>query len=171
MTDESFIPVVDQTADLFQSCTAWVPKTMRDLTVDELLRRPAAGRSHLYWIFGHMVLYTDIAPFINGSPAIIPNRYVELFDFGTRPKDTAADYPPIAEMADLFDRAVENAVRALKSIGDQDLVKPTAVPLPPGLVDFMSTRYEVIKKLGLHLVYHVGQIGTILKILGKGGES
>ncbi|MEZ5359535.1 MAG: DinB family protein [Candidatus Zixiibacteriota bacterium] len=146
---------------------SWVSKKIDELTEKELLFRPNGDRNHIYWLFGHIVAASDIACYLTGEKRIIGPRYGKYFNIGSKPQDTAEGYPSIKEMRETFDKSIESAIKAIKSLKDDELFEPPATPLPEPLHEYFKTRGDVIVFFAHHLAYHSGQIATVLKLLGK----
>ena len=151
----------------YYGAAAWVNKKVGGLTEEELLYRPNGDRSNIYWLFGHIVEGSDIACFITGGERIVGPEYFTLFDMGTKPQDTAEGYPPIAEMLETFTRCLDNSVEAIKSLTDADLDKPPVRELAEAIREYFPTRGDIITGFSHHTVYHAGQIGMIMKMVGK----
>jgi len=143
------------------------PDRIISLTPKELLFRPAQNRNHIYWLFGHIVTFADFAPYLSNSTYIIDPSYRTLFGMGSVPSDSAYDYPPISEIISQFEKATGNDLEALHSMSESDLSLPPAVELSEPLRQYFPDRASLVVGSSMHTAYHAGQIGTVLKILGK----
>lgn len=155
----------DAAVTVYQQAAMWLPQMIKDLTDEELMTRPAEGRSHLYWIAGHMTASADIGPTMNGSASVIPEHYKKIFDMNTEPAATAGEYPPIGEIIDVFGKAVENSLASLKALTDDQFNAPSDAELPEFLAKM--SRFDLVCGFASHISYHIGQMVTILRKLDK----
>ncbi|MEZ5359533.1 MAG: DinB family protein [Candidatus Zixiibacteriota bacterium] len=165
MGQEPINSLADAAVAVYRQAATWLPQTVKDLTDEELLTRSSEGRSHLYWIAGHMTHSADIANLMNGSKSVIPDSYDGMFGMGTEPAATAGVYPKIGEIFDVFQKAVDNSIAAMKTVSDADYNKPSDAALP----EFMArmSRFELVCGFATHIGYHIGQMVTILRKLDK----
>jgi|WetSurMetagenome_2_1015567.scaffolds.fasta_scaffold430353_2 hypothetical protein len=148
--------------------TKWVgADRIAKLTAEELLFRPGPDRNHIYWIFGHIVTNADIAPYLDGSDSSVNPKQRALFGMGSMPADRADVYPPIEQLVAQFEKATGDSLKALRAMQEGDLSLPPATDLPEQLRQFFPDRASLAVGFAMHTAYHAGQIGTVLKLLGK----
>jgi len=155
-------------ANLFETAVWWVSvNKIKELSRDQLLYRPGEGRNHIYWLFGHIIVSADLAPYLNGTQPVIDRRYFDYFDMNTIPNNNGEGYPDLEEMTTAFDRVVSGTLDELKSLNDNALLLPLTKSLPEPLRPYFATRHELVLGFATHISYHAGQIATILKMIGK----
>ncbi len=160
-------PLVENAIRQFYGSAAWLRKDITELSEEELLFQPNGDRSHIYWLYGHIVGSIDIACFINGEEKVIGPEYSTHFGMGTVSQKTAEAYPSIQELQETFEKCLERSINAIKSLSDSDLELPPTGELPGPLKEYFKTREDIITGFSHHLAYHSGQIGMIMKMLGK----
>ena len=155
-------------ANLFETAVWWVSvNKIKELSHDQLLYRPVEGRNHIYWLFGHVIVSADLAPYLNGTQPVVARRYFDHFDMNTYPTNDGEGYPDLGEMTAAFDKAVCGTLDELKLLNDKALLAPLTKSLPEPLRPYFATRHELVLGFATHISYHAGQIATILKMLGK----
>ena len=146
---------------------AWtVTMCLDDFEGDEWRFRPH-GMSHALWILGHLLLERKALANILGMAEEISARD-QLFEAGTDPDDVPAEVPAdvngaalLAEFGALHGRFVAH----LDTLTPGDLGTETDVefPMTP------KTRLGALQFLLMHESYHVGQLGALRVMAGKGG--
>lgn len=168
MTTDDLSPVITAIVKSYEMASSWISADrLKELSTEELVYRPAEKRSHIYWLLGHIVATSDIAPYINGSESVVDKSYLGHFGTGTEPKDDPAEYPPVPEILENFEKVIDNSISALKSMGETETGLSPAKPLPEFLQPYFPTRLDLVIGHATHISYHGGQIGLILKALGK----
>lgn len=160
-------PAIEHCVMTWEMIREWVGEYLKDMTDEELLVQPAEKRNHAWWIFGHMVLSTDVAQHLTGTPALTPKEWRPLFDEGTFPAATGANYPPKEELMAQFHKNIDVGIEAIKQLTDEDLHDIPTGELPEAAREYFDTKGKIISASAIHLGYHLGQIVTIRKMLGK----
>jgi len=168
MSHDKLTPAQQVAASLFHIGSSWIStKKLAAASREDLLYMPDGNRNHMYWLFGHIIVSTDCAPYINGSDRTVPDSYAPLFGLHSAPDPEGKGYPDINEMIELFDSIIDNSMKAIATISDHDLLKTPAKPLPEPLSKYFTTRISCINGFATHMAYHGGQISTILKMREK----
>ncbi|MCK5125422.1 MAG: DinB family protein [candidate division Zixibacteria bacterium] len=165
MSKEPIKTLADAAVSVYMGNAGWMPQGLAELTKEELLTRPSKGRSHLWWIVGHLATSSDIGPMMNGSASVIPEEYKKLFDMETAPSDTGDGYPSMSELMEVFKKALDNSCAAIKALSDEQFNQKTGAELPEFLAQM--SRFELVVGFGAHISYHIGQMVTILRKLDK----
>ncbi|HEY4234334.1 MAG TPA: DinB family protein [Lacipirellulaceae bacterium] len=142
-------------------------RLVSDFTADEWFWHPSEFVTHLAWQIGHLAYaqYCHCFWWIRGrrqeDEALLPKRFIELFEMGSVPVATAEGYPSIEEIRRVFDAVFERTMAELPTLTDEEL----DVPVHP-------SRPERTKLGGLfwnveHEFLHAGQIGLLRRMLGK----
>ncbi len=145
----------------------WIGGSIKDMSKEELLFRPAEKCNHAWWLYGHMVLSTDIAHYLIDTPLLTPNAWRSLFDTGTSPDDTGAGYPSKEELMAQFNTNVDAAIASIKLLTNDPFNDSPATEVPEPVRDYFSTKGKIITGYAYHCMNHHGQIMTIRKMLGK----
>ncbi len=159
-------PCIDYCVMSWEMLREWVGDSIKDLDREQLLFQPAEGRNHAWWLFGHIVLSTDIARYMTGASSLNPAEWAALFGMGTSPSKTGQGYPPPEDLTAQFVRNVEAAVQSIRELTDDQLNQSPATLLPEPLREFFGTRGRLISGYAYHCLYHAGQIMMIRKMLG-----
>lgn len=125
---------------------------MEDITNEDSLISPDNGAACINWLIGHLVLSRDEAHQLVGLPGFCSEKYIELFDRGT--KGNKVENPiPLEEMMKLFDEAQDTLNEKLDKM------------------DFSgdTKKLDKLTFYAFHESYHVGQIGILRRIIGKEG--
>ena len=160
-------PAIEHCVMSWEMLREWIGKSIEDMTEEELLYQPADKRNHAWWLYGHIVLSTDLAHYMIDTPALIPGEWARLFGMGTSPSQTGESYPSKEELIAQFNRNVDAAVDSFRQLTDDHLNDSPAADLPGELRDYFGTKGKIITGYAYHCMYHHGQIETIRKMLGK----
>jgi hypothetical protein len=119
--------------------------------------------NHALWILGHVLLDRKMLGELLGMEVENKDRD-RLFDVGTKPEGVPEEIAGPEILAEF--RAFHEAFAAhLDAMTDDDLAVPTEVefPMTP------QTRLGALQFLLMHEGYHVGQLGALHVMNGKGG--
>jgi hypothetical protein len=134
-----------------------VQQCIADLGRDEAHRSPAPRLSPVVWQIGHLAfydaLYADRAGVGPAVPAI-PEDYERLFTAGT---GGPAEYPPIDQVWNTFDRTHGALVQIAGSVELSTPVEGQLYKDIGGMLMFAC----------VHRAYHIGKMATLRALLDK----
>ena len=118
--------------------------------------------SNALWILGHVIVDRKMLGNILGMDEEITQRD-RLFEAGTKPDDVPEDVAGEEVLAE-YQAFHERFVTHLQGLSDEDLNHPTEAqfPMTP------QTRIGAVQFLLMHEGYHVGQLGALHVMMGKG---
>ncbi len=160
-------PAIEHCVMSLEMLREWVGDAIKDMTEEELLFQPGENRNHAWWIFGHIVLSTDLAHYMIDTPALSPKEWASLFGMGTSPSSSGDGYPSKEELAAQLNKNVDATVASFKQLTDDQLTASPADEMPEALRDYFKTKGSIITGYAYHCMFHRGQIETIRKMLGK----
>ncbi len=136
---------------------------------DAPLTQPTSnGGNHPLWILGHLTFSESniIHTFVLGEQNPLES-WAELFaGGGTEPVPDASIYPDWDEIRSKWDEVMENTLRVLESLSDDDLDKPSK-NCPPEREAFFGTVGQCFAILTLHRVMHFGQVADARRVAGR----
>lgn len=127
---------------------------------------PPGGVSHVAWQVGHIAMAEYrlcLDRLRHRTPAdevLISDDFLAMFARDSVP-GPQSEYPPAAEIRDVYDRVHTRAMEELPDYPDADLDVP---PLKPHAV--FKTRIIGLRYAALHEMLHCGQIAMIRRTLG-----
>jgi uncharacterized damage-inducible protein DinB len=129
-----------------------------DLDPADALRQPREdGGSSIAFLVGHLVTGRHTVLTCAGHEGIEPPPWLDRFG-GSSASTDGADYPPLGELAEVWNSLGPRFDDALAALDEEALAGPPGrdgLPLPEpnlrGLVTFMA----------FHESYHVGQVGLL----------
>ena len=133
----------------------------KDIPADKL----ASGiDNHALWTLGHLATSADyFASLLSAEiKPSSPESYSKLFGMGSVPVQDASQYPSLAELQGVMDRALAGFIRAAELNSEADLDK---APLKD-TQGFCATRWDVLDRMGWHTGWHSGQVSLQRKLLG-----
>ena len=152
---------MDKQAHIFR-VTAW----SLGMTLDDFDRAAwrfqPHGMNHALWILGHVLLERKALGNILGMGEEITERD-KLFDVGTKPEDVPDDVEGKALLAE-FQAFHARFLEHLEGMTDEDLAVETEMQFP----ESPQTRLGALQFLLMHESYHVGQLGSLRVMAGKG---
>jgi hypothetical protein len=147
-------PRIAPLAGQFEVATNLMRKALDGADTEVLLRRPGPDSNSMLWVAGHLTQFRCRIAHLLGSERPVP--WKELFRTGSE-KRAAADYPPIAEIAALWDDVSLELGRRMLELEAAELDAPLRVRMP-------STDGTIAGALALfafHEGYHIGQLGYL----------
>ena len=139
---------------------------MKGLSDAHLALEPHPGTKTAGWLIGHLCVTGDYGRKLCGRPPVCPKEWRAKFNPATIPSHDAADYPPIAELVDTFNRIYTDlmvAAGALDAAGRDapNSFTPAAGSIPTAgeFVAYMMTG---------HLAWHLGQLHAWRAAAGVG---
>ncbi|MDH4157511.1 MAG: DinB family protein [candidate division Zixibacteria bacterium] len=145
----------------------WTADSIKDMTREELLFRPGEGRNHAWWLYGHIVVSSDISPLILEAEPVVPKEWRKFFDMETKPDSEGRGYPEREALIEMFNRVVDANIKIIKNLEPKQLAERPTDVAPKELAEYFSDCGKIIGGFALHVVYHSGQIMTIRRLLGK----
>ncbi|MCE9590853.1 MAG: DinB family protein [Planctomycetes bacterium] len=130
-------------------------------------RIPPAGVSNIAWQVGHLTMaeyrlgIERIRPVTAADEKIVGPAFLARFGRGSTASADAASYPPIAEIAETFERVHLQLLSELPRLSEADL--DAEVLKPHG---FVKTKAESLTWISRHEMLHGGQIGLLRRQLG-----
>ncbi len=159
---------ITNAVDLWETVRGWVQNGIKDMTREELLTRLGPERNHAWWLFGHIVVCTDIGKYLQSSVhRNVPEAWEQHFAMRTKPSDTGDGYPDKEALITQFQTNIDATVAATRHMSDANFADAPAIELPAPLNKYFKTKREVISGFATHASYHAGQIAIIRKMLGR----
>jgi DinB superfamily len=153
--------IMDKQAHIF-AVQAWsVGMILDDFEGDEWRLRPN-GMSHALWVLGHVVMERKALGNILGMNEEITDRD-RLFDPETKPDDVPEDLDGGALLAE-FQTVHGRFLEHLGQMNEDDLAMATEEEFPAT----PRTRLGALQFLLMHESYHIGQLGALRVMAGKG---
>jgi hypothetical protein len=151
--------IISAISSLFHTNDVLFHRALDGIDRERLLQRPHDGSNPLIWIAGHAM--TSRASLTKMIGEEIENPWAELFKRGAT-IDSNISYPEIQQIVSLWEGITEKLMARLKSLTDDELLQPSAFPVPTG----DKTQRGAIVFLNYHETYHVGQMAYLRKWLG-----
>jgi hypothetical protein len=158
---------INSLADMWEFARNWSVGIIKDMTPEELLFRPGPNRNHAWWLYGHMVVSSEIGPYFVKRPKTVPAEWAQFFDMGTRPSDDGHGYPDKGVLMEKLGNIIDGNVAAIRTLRAEQLDELPPIPPRAEITDYFDNSGKIISGFALHLVYHAGQIATIRRLLGK----
>ena len=152
---------MDKQAHIFNVQSWLVGMTLDDFTAEDWCFRPH-GMNHALWILGHLLLERKELGNILGMEEEISDRD-HLFEIGTEPEGVPDDLDGAAlleEYQAMHGRFIEH----LGQLTEEDLAAETEAQFP----ETPQTWLGALQFLLMHESYHIGQLGALRVMAGKG---
>jgi len=129
---------------------------MRGLHDPHRAVEPQAGMKTAGWIIGHLCATGDYGRKICGRAAFCPKGWRAKFNPGTHPSHDAAEYPPMTELIDTFNRIYTDLIDG--ALAQDDAARNAPNPFTPIASDLPTAGEFVAYLMTGHLAYHLGQL-------------
>ncbi len=141
----------------------WLKAWAQDFTEAEARESGGTRTNPIAWQLGHIAASEDdVYMLFSGRPSNVPESVRSVCGTGCPPPSAATQYPPLADLWEILDRTHAALTRLAEEAGEADLDKPPLRENP-----FFKSLGQAIYEIALHENYHVGEIGTLRKALGK----
>lgn len=156
-------PILASYSNLLAVNSFLVNKALGGLTEEEIWTRPGARSNSIGWLLGHLTWSRlGMLRMLGGENVHVPGG--KVFERGAEAADRSA-YPATADLVAAL-KAINERLKARMATADEATLSapaPRDFPIPDksvrGAVSFLT----------FHDSYHVGQIGYVVKWLGKDG--
>ncbi|RFU62097.1 DinB family protein [Peribacillus glennii] len=134
-------------------------KELNGLNPEIIDIQPQGFNNTIHWHIGHVLTSTE--QFMFGFPnksSNIPENYIALFGYGTKPADWQGDVPSLEQLTEQLKEQAARLKEIPASSLQQELKKPFL-----GL----STFGELANMAVYHEAYHLGQIHAMARVINK----
>ncbi|MAE65206.1 MAG: hypothetical protein CMJ18_13125 [Phycisphaeraceae bacterium] len=128
---------------------------------------PSGVSSHVAWQVGHLataqffLLCDRVRGRRDEDDQLITKDFMKLFTRGSVADADRTIYPQASEIADVFDRVHEQALRELEALDESVLDDPVEPPHP-----MFTTKAGAVQFASQHEFLHAGQIGMLRRLMG-----
>ncbi len=131
-----------------------------DLSDDARFFQVEPGTAHIQWLVGHMALTIDRISMsaLEVNPAL-PDSYLPLFGFGTKPSPDRTAYPDWAELTGALYGAITRLREQVASMAPTEFARP--LPDTHRFAKMIPSRGAVLPFTAMHTSYHLGQVSTL----------
>lgn len=139
-------------------------RNVEGLTHEESLIRPQPGGNSINWVVGHIVAGRNRLLTILGEQSLLSPEAIEGYRRGA---DGNLTNPlPLGDLIATFDRSQPMFVSRLQALSEEQLTAKAPFPSPAGADAPLGA---ALSTLVMHEGYHVGQLGVLRRLAGKGG--
>jgi len=140
---------------------AFIDTFSTGLEGDDWLKRPDGLPNPAIWILGHLA--HSRAKFLKllVGKQLHDERWDELFDMGTEPRDPR-EYPSVEVCRAALDEQLATLQAYLETATEEDLQGPPAVSS-----EYFDSKVSVIAFLAAHEAHHTGALSMTRRLLGK----
>jgi len=147
---------------MFESNHGPALKTIADVSEEESLERGRDKTNHIRWIAGHLLGSAGLTlKILKGKPSY-PDEWNKLFIRAAVFSEDTSVYPSLEDLRENLKKTYENMSAALKEC-DIDYLETETDIFPQWTI----TPAKAIMFLMRHEFYHMGQIATLRRILGR----
>jgi len=150
--------------DIANDSRGWLKVWAKDFTADEASRSAGpTGPNPLAWQLGHLACVDDdVHQLFSDTPTIVPAELRAVCATGSPGPMSSTSYPPLAELWTLLERTHTRLLHLVEQADASDLDRPPLETNP-----YFRTLGQAVYEVALHQTYHVGEIATLRKALGK----
>jgi hypothetical protein len=127
---------------------------------------PQPGVKTAGWLIGHLATSGDFARRLCGRPPVCPKEWRAGFNPGTQPSLQEADYPPMRDLCDTFERVYRDLSDSVADVDPKLLAIEN--PFASARGEFPTSGEFVAYLMTGHLGYHLGQLVAWRSAAGLG---
>jgi len=154
--------VKDFLAQMFEINAGPVQKSIEDIDDAESLTRGLDKVNHIRWNAGHLVCSAGLMVKIMGGTSNISEEWNKLFIRGAKFSENSSVYPSMDDLRAKMKEVHQDMKEALKEASLEYL--ETEKEVFPG---WNTTPANAVTFICEHEFYHLGQIATLRRILGR----
>ena len=140
----------------------WLKSWAGDFTEDEAGRSGSSPANPLSWQLGHIACAEEDVVCLFGGVAVVPDALRRICGNGCPTPGASTVYQRLAELWQLLERTHGTLIGMVETASDADFDRPALRENP-----FFRTFGQAVYEIALHENYHVGEIATLRKGLGK----
>lgn len=126
---------------------------------EESLIQPAPGGNCINWIVGHIAATRNTAHRLLDLPPVWADAATARYSRGSEPITGSGQAQPLDDLIERYQSSQHVLVAALQSATDEDLSRSVGG-------DRVAAQ---LAGLSFHESYHVGQLGVLRRLIGRGG--
>lgn len=139
---------------------------LKDWPADRLTYQSTPTDNHALWTVGHLATtYVYGGSLLTDASLGVPESYMGLFGYGSKPQSDAASYPSFDEVRSTCEAAFAKFVAIVAGMTEAQL----EAPLLKDSGGFASSRVELLERLAWHEGWHAGQISMLRRAIGLPG--
>jgi DinB superfamily len=151
--------------EISNDARAWLNAWTKDFTDAERNRasNDRTSPNPLAWQLGHIAsVEDDVVQLFSGGPAIVSVPLRAICGTGSPIPTITTKFPSLAELRTLLERTHLALITLVENADEADLDRPPLVENR-----FFRTLGQSVYEAALHENYHVGQIASLRKAIGK----
>ncbi|MCB0401733.1 MAG: DinB family protein [Flavobacteriales bacterium] len=151
-----------ETLELSRGLTKFYLKKLEGQDLYKTFEVEGKKLNSILWLVAHITVSENWLLLVctGGEKANIP--WARQFGLGSEIPEKA-DYPPVEDIFEQFDRVHEKAIAYISTLTDEDLMKPTTNGVTLGGEDSVGA---IIKHAIRHEGSHAGHLGWLCKLFG-----
>jgi hypothetical protein len=135
---------------------------LKDFPETKACHQPCPTDNHLLWSVGHLAATYAWMLSLLGRPASVPESYMTLFGWGSKPAAEGRGYPSLGAVTVAMEAEYESFLRAVEGLPESQLSKPLAQDVGK----FAKDAVELVDRAAWHEGWHSGQISSVRRNLG-----
>lgn len=140
----------------------YIKQAIEDISDEESLEQGGLTINHIRWNAGHLLRSAGMMAELLGERHNIPEAWSQVFTWATELSKDTSVYPSMQEIRDKLSETYDLISEALVKIPVQELeIEKEISP------EWKATPAQALLFFFKHEFYHLGQIATLRKILGR----
>ena len=148
----------------WKTMVEWVDMNLKELNDADLMKEIIPGKNHGIWILGHLIACEDDVSVYLVKGNYMFAEYQQLFGTGGKIQDSK-NYPSPLHLRENWKKVCYKSNQVIISMSDEDLSKPHEMLKSES--DYFKTKIKFLADHILHQMYHNGQFGLLLSMVGK----
>ncbi len=140
----------------------YIKQAIEDISDEESLEQGGLTINHIRWNAGHLLGSAGMMLELLGGRHDIPEDWKKVFNFATEISKDSSVYPSMREIREKLSETYDLISEALEKTPVQELeIEKEISP------EWKATPAQALLFFFKHEFYHLGQIATLRKILGR----
>jgi DinB superfamily len=140
----------------------WLRTWASDFEETEARERGSGSGNPIAWQLGHIACTEDDVVRLFGGASTVPTALRSACGTGCPPPGPDTVYPSLDQLWQLLDDTHRHLVQLVEQASDSDFDRPPVTENP-----YFHTLGQAVYEIALHETYHVGEIATLRKAIGK----
>jgi uncharacterized damage-inducible protein DinB len=140
----------------------YIKQAIEDISDEESLEQGGLGINHIRWNAGHLLGSAGMMLDLLGGRHDIPEDWNKVFTMADEISKDSSVYPSMQEIRDKLNETYDRISEALEKVSVEELEREKEIN-----PKWKETPIKALPFFFKHEFYHLGQIATLRRILGR----
>jgi uncharacterized damage-inducible protein DinB len=156
------VDIKDYLRYMLDTGNSYIMQAIEDISDEESLEQGGLTINHIRWNSGHLLGSAGMMLELLGERNDIPEDWKKVFTFAAELSKDTSVYPSMQEIREKLNETYDRISEALEKVSIEELESEKEIS-----PEWKATPAQALLFFFKHEFYHLGQITTLRKILGR----